>query len=183
MPIRKPPEWIGLFEAVERIMSEFDLGYSASIEIVQNAVLSKMTPVRGIASGDVTHRIISDLLRPSMHVDISVRSSEIREYRTVLWRDVEASGKEFLLYVEENQIPNWVRQSRPSARGRKTEKKTRRPEILAEFDKQTLCGKRGELTAIAKQLNKKFLDYKVDTIRKMIQPTYRQKVHKSPKAS
>jgi hypothetical protein len=183
MPIRESPEWTGLFEAVERIINEFDLGYPASIEIVQHAVLSGMTPVRGIASGDVTHQIISDLLRPSMHVDINVRSSQIREDRTVLWRDVEVSWHEFLLYVEENLIPNWARRPRISTRGRKTEKKTRRLEILAEFDKQPLCGKRGELTAIAKRLHKKFPDYKVGTIRKMIQPTYRRTVPKSPKAS
>jgi hypothetical protein len=183
MPIREPPEWIGLFEAVERIMSEFGLDYSASIEIVQHAVLSARTATRGIAPGDLTHRTIADVLKPGMYVDIIVSSSEIREYRTVLWRDVEVRGKEFLLYVEENLIPNWARRSRPSARGRKTEKKTRRAEILAEFDKKPLYGKRGELTSIAKRLNKKFPDYKFDTIRKMIQPSYRQKVPKSPKAS
>jgi hypothetical protein len=183
MPIREPPEWIGLFAAAERIMREFGLGYTASIEIVQHATLSGMTPVRGIAPGDVTHRIISDMLRPSMHVDINVRSSEIREDRTVLWCDVEVSLQEFLLYVEENLVPNWARRPRISVRGRKTEKKTRRPEILTEFDKQSPSGKRGELTTIAKQLTKKFPDYKADTIRKMIQPMYRRKVSKPPKAS
>src|SRR5262249_5943395 len=117
MPIREPPEWIGLFEAVERIMSEFDLGYSASIEIVQHAVLSGRTPVRGIAPGDLTHRAITEVFRSSMHVDIIVKSSEIGEYRSVLWRDVEVRWHEFLLYVKENLIPNWAGRSRPSARG------------------------------------------------------------------
>jgi hypothetical protein len=184
MPSRELPQWIGLFEAVGRIESEFGLGYSASIEIAQHAVLSGRTPVRGIAPGDLTHREITDVLRSSMHVNINVRSSEIGEnYRVVLWRDVEVRLPEFLLYVEGNLIPNWARRPRPGARGRKTDKKTRRAEILAEFDKQSLCGKRGELTASAKRLIKKFPDYKADTIRKMIQPMYRQKVPKSPKAS
>ena len=164
-------------------MSEFDLGYSASIEIVQHAVLSGRIPVRGIAPGDLMHRIITDVLGPNMHVDINVRSSEIREDRMVLWRDVEVSWQEFLLYIEGNLIPNWARRPRISTRGRKTEKKTRRHEILAEFDKQSLCGKRGELTDITKQLAKKFRDYKPDTIRRIIQPMYRQRVPKPPKAS
>jgi hypothetical protein len=183
VPIRQPPEWIGLFEALVRIDVKFGLSYLANTEMIQHAVLSRRIPVRGIAPGDITHRMITDMLTSSMHVILST-SSEIRAdyYGEALWRDVEVSWQEFLLYVEENLLPNYARRPPPSTRGRKTGKKTRRAEILAEFDQVSLSGKRGELTVIAKRLTKKFRNYKADTIRKMIQPLYRQKFPRLPKA-
>ena len=185
MPIRELPEWIGLSDALVRIESEFGLGYRANTEILQHAVLSRRTPVRGIAPGDVVHRIITDMLTSGMHVNVLPTSSEIRAnyYGVVLWSDVQVSWQDFLLYAEQYLIPNWARRASPSTRGRKTGKKTRRTKILAEFEKVSLSGNRGELTAIAKRLAKKFRDYKADTIRKMIQPLYRQQFPKPPKNS
>lgn len=177
LPVRRQPEWIGLYEAAGRLESQFQLGYSASLEMTQHAVLSRETPVRGIAAGNILHHIITGELKSDMRVVISFPLSEIHEngYRAVFWRDIQIIWPKFLSYVNNNLLPPRARAMGSSGRGRKKATETLKDKIHAEFETMTLSCKWGELTRIAKKLSKQFSPYKTDTIRKMIQLSYKQK--------
>ena len=118
--------------------------------------------------------IITDELKAGMRVVIKLPWSEIWEYEygKELWQLVEVNWGEFLSYVSGNLIPDRAGRVLPRNRGRKPHNKTKRTDILNEFDKLNLSGKHGELSSAAKILSKKFRDYKQDSIRKIIQPVY-----------
>jgi hypothetical protein len=96
---------------------------------------------------------------------------------------------EFVEFVDRNAPPwrlsairQWIdAQSMDNSRpgGRKTAVETLKEEILSAFERKQLTCKRGELSGIASELQQEFPSYKTDSIRKMIQDSYRERCGKT----
>jgi hypothetical protein len=157
-------------------------------EAVQTALKSGEVPVRGkschrgVIITSVIPERIEKRITSDMHIDVDSSAISSERWRHLLWTEVEVKWQPLLIYCQENLLPQGTaRTGYRGQSGRKTNKETRRPEILRAFEQMQIVGKHGELTAIAKKLQKKFSAYELGSIRKIIQPTYHDKIAKLKK--
>jgi hypothetical protein len=105
------------------------------------------------------------------------------QWRHLLWTEVEVKWQPLLIYCQENLFPQGTTPTGYRGQsGRKTKKETRALEIVRAFEQMKIVGEHGELTAIANKLKTKLSTYEVGSIRKIIQPAYRDKVAKLKKS-
>jgi hypothetical protein len=105
--VRMAFSWIYLNEAVTRLMEKYSsLGVIRAHEIVENAVKSGKTFVRGITPGKTSHETIGERVKHDTPVDIFL--SSVGDYRQERWTQVQVQWEQFIIYVEHNLLPSWV---------------------------------------------------------------------------
>jgi hypothetical protein len=125
-------DWITLHQAAARLADKHPLPGTAH-ELTENAVKSGKLRVRGrrwdMAWWKSSYEVIPAHLLASARVDVILNRIDHRT--EVSWTDVQVRWKKFIIYVEQNLLPDWIDGLRTTE-----ERPTRQEAVRAYLDQK-----------------------------------------------